>query len=248
MCQRSLENVLPHVIFSKIIVDGQSAYKVNPSTRQSERASKIVETAAHLFARQGYHGTSTREIARIAKISENTLFRYFDHKEEIFWAALRLHMSGLELQKELQLGFAENADPEVVIPQILAYLLDDNLFKPESQCLIAIAFIELRLKAEVVCFEYLSPIVSAVNRYLASNIESGKLRAVDPSIVTAALIATTVVYPRFSRLISGIPPPHSHNSEAVQSYAKFWLEILAPPPISSAPVILDIVDQRLSDI
>jgi AcrR family transcriptional regulator len=228
-----------------VVVDWQFIYKVNTSTRHSDRASKIVETAAQLFARQGYHRTSTREIARIAEISENTLFRYFDHKEEIFWAALRLRLSGLALHQELQNGFAESAEPEVVIPQILAYLLDNSVLTPESQRLIAIAFIELRWKAEVVCFEHLSPICSAVNRYLTANIESGKLRTLDPSIVTAALIATTVVYPKFSLLISGVPPPDSDTRETVQSYAKFWLEILAPPQIGSAPGVAKIVDQRV---
>jgi AcrR family transcriptional regulator len=55
--------------------------------KNSERAGKIVQAAAQLFARQGYHGTSTREIAHLADISENTLFRYFEHKEDLFWTA-----------------------------------------------------------------------------------------------------------------------------------------------------------------
>jgi AcrR family transcriptional regulator len=206
-----------------------------------------VETAGRLFARKGYHGTSTREIARIAEISENTLFRYFDHKEEIFWAALRRHLSGLALHQELQDGFAESADPEVMIPRVLTYLLDNNTLRPESQRLIAIAFIELRWKAEVVCFEHLSPICSSLNRYLAANIESGRLRTLDPSIVTAALIATTMVYPRVSRLISGVPLPHASSHEAIQSYAKFWLEILTPPPMSSTPGVANIAGQRVTD-
>ena len=55
--------------------------------KNSGQNDKIVNAAAQLFARQGYHGTSTREIARLADISENTLFRYFEHKEDLFWAA-----------------------------------------------------------------------------------------------------------------------------------------------------------------
>jgi len=233
--------------FSTGSVDREFVYRVNSSTRHSERASKIVEAAAQLFARQGYHGTSTREIARIAEISENTLFRYFEHKEDIFWAALRLHLSGSVLHQELQNGIADSADPQVMIPQVLACLLDKDVLKPESLRLIAIAFIELRHKAEAICFEHLSPIFSVVNHYLALNIESGKLRTLDPSIVTVALIVTTMVYPKFSELISGVPLSHSDSHEAVGSYAKFWLEILAPPTPSSTPVALDVVGQRVSN-
>ena len=69
--------------------------------RNSERTDKILQAAAQLFARQGYHGTSTREIARLADVSENTLFRHFDHKEDLFWSALRSRSTGLKLRRDL---------------------------------------------------------------------------------------------------------------------------------------------------
>ena len=71
------------------------------SLRNSVRTEKIVAAATLLFARQGYHGTSTREIARLAEVSENTLFRHFDHKEEIFWSALRSNAASLKPRRDL---------------------------------------------------------------------------------------------------------------------------------------------------
>lgn len=65
--------------------------------RNAERTAKILEAATHLFAHQGYHGTTTREIADLADMSENTLFRLFGGKEDVFWAALREGLSGLHL-------------------------------------------------------------------------------------------------------------------------------------------------------
>lgn len=200
-------------------------------TKNSEQVNKVVHAAAQLFARQGYHGTSTREIARLADISENTLFRYFEHKEDLFWAALRSRLSGLELRRDLLSGIADGAEPEIVLPQIMAQLVDTAILKPELLRLIAVAFIELRWKAATVCHEYLSPIFSAVNRYLASSIENGKLRNVDPSLLTAALATTVMVHPEFTKLIAGAPPPYSDSREAIQVYAKFWLEVLAPPEL-----------------
>ncbi len=57
-----------------------------------------------------------REIARLADISENTLFRHFQHKEDIFWAALRAGLNGMRLPKELVEAIAEGHEPEVVLP------------------------------------------------------------------------------------------------------------------------------------
>lgn len=197
-------------------------------SKNSEQVNKVVHAAAQLFARQGYHGTSTREIARLADISENTLFRYFEHKEDLFWAALRSRLSALELRRDLLSGIAGGAAPEVVLPQILAQLADTAILRPELLRLIAVAFIEHRWKAAAVCYEYLSPIFSAVNRYLASNIESGKLRDLDPSLLTAALATTVMVHPEFTKLIAGAPAPYSDSREAIQVYTKFWLDVLVP--------------------
>ncbi len=203
------------------------------SSKNSDQLNKIVHAAAQLFARQGYHGTSTREIARIAEISENTLFRYFDHKEDLFWAALRSRLSGLELRRDLLEGIAESASPEVVLPQILAQLVDTAILKPELLRLIAVAFIELHWKAAAVCYEYLSPMFSTVNHYLARNIASGKLRNLDSSLVTAALASTVMVHPEFSKLIAGAPAPYSDSKEAIRVYTKFWLDVLTPEPAFS---------------
>lgn len=52
--------------------------------KNSAQKDAILAAASQLFARQGYHGTSTREIARLADVSENTIFRHFDRKEDLF--------------------------------------------------------------------------------------------------------------------------------------------------------------------
>lgn len=210
--------------------------------RNSEQINKIVHAAAQLFARQGYHGTSTREIARLADISENTLFRYFEHKEDLFWAALRSRLSGLELRRDLLSGIAGDANPEVVLPQILTQLVDTAILKPELLRLIAVAFIELRWKAATVCHEYLSPIFSAVNRYLANNMENGKLRSVDPSLLTAALATTVMLHPEFTKLIGGAAPPYSDSREAIRIYTKFWLDVLVPPQLIRTRTMAQITD------
>ena len=198
-------------------------------SKNSEQLQKTLEAAAQLFAHQGYHGTSTRDIARIAEISENTLFRQFEHKEDLFWAALRSRLSGLKLRRDLVDGIEESAEPRVVLPQILAQLVDTAILKPDLLRLIAIAFIELHWKGEGVCREYLSPVFAGVSRYLAGNVAQGKIRNLDPTMVTAALAVTVMVHPELSRLINGALPSHADRRDAIRAYSEFWLEVLLLP-------------------
>src|ERR1700676_3574091 len=106
--------------------------------KNSESNSKGIEAATQLFARNGYHGTSTREIARLAEISENTLFRHFEHKEDIFWSTLTANLNGLRIRKELLEGMSRGDDPEVVLPQILALFVDTVTFRPQILALIVV--------------------------------------------------------------------------------------------------------------
>jgi AcrR family transcriptional regulator len=210
--------------------------------KNSERAGKIVQAAAQLFARQGYHGTSTREIAHLADISENTLFRYFEHKEDLFWSALEASFSGVPLRKDILDGIAECEAPEVVLPRVLALLVETVTFKPQLLCLIAVALIELRWKAESICQQHLSPVFAAFTRYLAQNIEMGRIRNLDPRMITSALAMTVIVHPDLSRLISGAPPPHPDSRDAVRAYTKFWLDILTPQSINRSRGAMEITE------
>jgi len=45
---------------------------------------RIADAARQLFADRGYHGTTTREIARLADVSETLLFRYYGSKATLF--------------------------------------------------------------------------------------------------------------------------------------------------------------------
>lgn len=55
-----------------------------------ERRSQILEVAIKLFSQRGFSGTTTREIARSAGVSEAMVFKHFANKEELYSAILDL--------------------------------------------------------------------------------------------------------------------------------------------------------------
>lgn len=61
---------------------------------------KILKSALKLFSKKGYLGTTTKEIAKEARIAEVTLFRYFISKENLFIEVLK-SQSFLPTLKEL---------------------------------------------------------------------------------------------------------------------------------------------------
>ena len=74
---------------------------------------KIERAALKLFTRQGFHGTTVREIARLARVSMGKLYLYYPTKEEIFIDLVHHLDQKMEVfrQKEL-LPLMKSPDPE----------------------------------------------------------------------------------------------------------------------------------------
>lgn len=118
---------------------------------QSLTKGRIVEAAVQLFAQQGFRGTSTREIARLADVNETSLFRHFSRKQELFWAALQSRLDKVRVPKELQLALAEDYNPEVVVPLIVRFLVQTATLQRELIRILHFSLLELRPSAERIC-------------------------------------------------------------------------------------------------
>ena len=55
-----------------------------PRMRSADRRRQLLEVAADRFARLGYRGTTTADLAKAAGITEPILYRHFDNKLDLF--------------------------------------------------------------------------------------------------------------------------------------------------------------------
>ncbi len=67
----------------------------------SETRDRLLKAAIQAFSTEGYVGASTREIARVAGVSEVTLFRHFQSKEQLLGAVAQ-HMMALQSEAFIQ--------------------------------------------------------------------------------------------------------------------------------------------------
>lgn len=65
-----------------------------------ERKLAIVETAAALFARDGFNGASVADIAKRGKISKSLIYHYYTSKEDILYDVMISHVRELEAAAE----------------------------------------------------------------------------------------------------------------------------------------------------
>lgn len=63
----------------------------------AETRDRLLKAAIEVFATEGYVGATTREIARVADVSEVTLFRHFQSKEQLLKAVAQ-HITALRTE------------------------------------------------------------------------------------------------------------------------------------------------------
>ncbi|UQZ81052.1 HTH-type transcriptional repressor KstR2 [Paenibacillus konkukensis] len=76
------------------------------SGKQTVKQKRIIEAAIALFAEKGYSNTSTAEIAKVAEVSEGSIFKHYGKKDKLLISLIAPHLKDL---------FASQAD--VVLSQ-----------------------------------------------------------------------------------------------------------------------------------
>jgi AcrR family transcriptional regulator len=76
---------------------------MKPATKLTceERREAIVKAVRKVFAEQGFHGTTTRELAEAAGVSEALLFKHFPNKESLY-AAMQVSCTTEQAPEEVK--------------------------------------------------------------------------------------------------------------------------------------------------
>jgi AcrR family transcriptional regulator len=63
-----------------------------PETPGSRTAQAVLDAAEFLFLRQGYHGTSMRQLGRYAGVTPAAIYNHYTSKEDLFVSLLRARL------------------------------------------------------------------------------------------------------------------------------------------------------------
>ena len=101
---------------------------------------KTLEAAIILFGKKGYNGTSTLEIAKAAGVSQATVFKYFQTKEDLLISIIAPILPRLFSNF---LGRVKNINT-ITVKEIIHYIVRDRFrFMKENKDIIKIIFSEV---------------------------------------------------------------------------------------------------------
>src|SRR5271169_347973 len=95
-----------------------------------DRRNQILEVACGLFARKGYNGATTRDIARGVGVNEALIFRHFSSKHELYWAVLDSTTRGVQSIAAMESELNASGDLHEVFAGIATGILDRRAKDP----------------------------------------------------------------------------------------------------------------------
>lgn len=153
---------------------------------------KIESAALALFTRQGYHGTSVREIAEAAGVSIGNIYNYYPTKEELFDRVVQRYQERIaKLQRKALDSLAEVFDPPELkrLAKSIREIVNDN---PDYWRLMYLDVIEFGNQHFAHTLRSLAKnIKQRLGNRLAESTRRGPWNDIDPAL------AFTVIYLQF---------------------------------------------------
>ncbi|MCA1644577.1 MAG: TetR/AcrR family transcriptional regulator [Chloroflexi bacterium] len=182
------------------------------------RRAQIVDAALHVMAERGFRGASIKRIAQHAGLKSPALiYWYFKDKQALFEAMLEEMAPFLGVVADAEQLLEQ--PPQLVLPRIVEGFLQ-TVQQPVIGRFVRVLLSEAARHPSVAAFfAERGPLVvlSFLERYLARQVELGRLRPHDPRAAARAFMGMLVVYVLgrevFPAIGTGFPSAESYASE-----------------------------------
>ncbi|MBC7900622.1 MAG: TetR/AcrR family transcriptional regulator [Saprospiraceae bacterium] len=194
-----------------------------------KRREQILHTAVSLFSQRGFSGTTTKEIARVAGVSEAMVFRHFSTKSELYDAILgdKSCHDGIRFPWEenpvLHEAIKNKDDYNVFFNLALNALIkqqaDENFLR-----LLFYSALEEHELADRFFNEFVARLYEFIGGYIKLRQNDGVMREMNPRIVVRAFLGmlihhslNNILWDRNRRLLD------ITNEEAAKNFAEIIL-------------------------
>lgn len=161
----------------------------------AERRAAIVEAAIERFAMHGFRGTTTRELAAAAGVSEPVLYQHFATKRDLYTAIVdhliaQTHARFDERARSLAPGCTDREFFQWLGEAIVSYYLDT----PDQIRLLLFSALEGHELAELWYQKATVEFIRWVEQYVEKRVAEGAFALQEPQVVARAFIFMVAHY------------------------------------------------------
>jgi AcrR family transcriptional regulator len=160
------------------------------SSTETETRTRITNSALRLFARRGYDGTTTRDLAEAADVAEGTLFRYFPNKKAIL---IEVATQGwIEILTDLLTELSEMGSYKAVAQVMRRRMLHLH----ENADMLKVCFMEAQFHPELrdrIQSEVIVKMTDVAEAFFQTAMDQGIYRRMDPRTVARVFLGMFTV-------------------------------------------------------
>ena len=185
-----------------------------------ERQASIIATAAALFAAKGFSGTTTKEIAKTAGVSEALVFKHFPTKRALYAAILAEKAQFSELLEAVEEA-ADKKDDDRVFTLLAGYRIRRGA-DPTLLRLLLFSALEQHEQSAMFFRKQYRVFYYFLAGYIRRRIDDGAFRPTDPLLAARAFFGI-IVHHRLIHDIFGMPMHRSYE-DTVATYVDLFLD------------------------
>ncbi|MGH9580874.1 MAG: TetR/AcrR family transcriptional regulator [Terriglobales bacterium] len=189
-----------------------------------DRRRQFLKVAGHLFARQGYQGTTTRQIAERAHVNEALIFRHFRTKEALYWALLEDQCQPADTQRLLRERLREGSDDREIFASIAEDILRRNTRDTTRSRLLLFSALENHRLAGRFFRTHIADYYNALAEHIARRVRQGRFRPVDPLLAARGFLGMVVYHFLIQELFGGRRYQRFSLRKVSQTLSDIWLE------------------------
>jgi TetR/AcrR family transcriptional regulator len=195
-----------------------------------DRRRQLIETALDLFARKGFEGTTTKEIAAAAGVTEAVIFRHFPSKHALYMAVLDFKVQSSELQDWLTAtrGLMERNDDVGLIRMIMAGILHDYRSDPRFERVKLFAALEGHEVGLAHYRHFALPIAQVLVEYIRRRQREGAIRDHHPAAILAAIAGMAQNYAVLTQMF-GFCFPDLTDEQVIESFTAILMNGIQKP-------------------
>ena len=160
------------------------------ASKETETQTRILKSAEKLFAKHGYGGTTTRDLAQAAGVAEGTLFRHFENKKAILVAVAT--QGWMEILTDLLTELSEmgsyKAVAQVMRKRMLGLQANTDMLR--------VCFMEAQFHPELrdrIQAEVIDKMTDVAEAFFQTAMDRGEYRQMNPRVVARIFLGMFTV-------------------------------------------------------
>jgi TetR/AcrR family transcriptional regulator len=168
----------------------------------SDRRRQLLETALDFFSRKGFGGTTTKEIAAAAGVTEAIIFRHFPTKSDLYNAVLEYQFNSAHVTECIAAFRAcmERNDDEGLVRVIIETILGAHRRDQRGHRVLLFAALEGHETGLEYNRQLSFPIFELLCQYVTRRQREGVLRGGNPGAIIAAIAGMATHYANMTQM------------------------------------------------